>query len=162
MGEKVENFLEKYIEEIEYDSLNDWCIPDLKEFSKTKTMYDYQEKACEAVINAKNGVMVLPAGSGKTQVALEIIARLGYKALWIASTIDLINQSYNRARDNFTNIGIGKIVSGKIEIGTHITFATVQTLSKIDLQEYANEFDIIVVDECHRICRYTLCYGNVL
>ena len=114
-------------------------------------LYDYQEKACQAVINAKNGVMVLPAGSGKTQTALEVIARLGYKTLWISHTIDLINQSYNRAKENLENVGLGKICSGKVEIGSHITFATVQTLSKIDLQEYANEFDVIVVDECHRI-----------
>lgn len=123
----------------------------LKYISNIK-LYDYQEKACQAVINAKNGIMVLPAGSGKTQVALEVIARLGYKALWISHTLDLINQSYNRAKENFENAGLGKIASGKVEIGTHITFATVQTLSKIDLQEYANEFDVVVVDECHRIC----------
>lgn len=125
-------------------------------------LYNYQEKACQAVVNAKNGIMVLPAGSGKTQVALEIIARLGYKALWLSHTLDLINQSYNRAKDNFTNIGLGKIVSGKIEIGTHITFATVQTLSKIDLQEYADEFDVVVVDECHRVCRHTIFCRYVL
>lgn len=28
-------------------------------------LYDYQEKACKAVMNAKNGIMVLPAGSRK-------------------------------------------------------------------------------------------------
>ena len=119
-------------------------------------LYDYQEKACQAVINAKNGVMILPAGSGKTQVALEVIARLGYKTLWISHTLDLINQSYNRAKANLENVGLGKIVSGKIEIGSHITFATIQTLSKVDLQEYADEFDVIVVDECHRICRHSI------
>lgn len=122
----------------------------IKYKSKIK-LYDYQERACQAVINAKNGIMVLPAGSGKTQTALEVIARLGYKTLWISHTIDLINQSYNRAKENLENVGLGKICSGKVEIGSHITFATVQTLSKIDLQEYANEFDVIVVDECHRI-----------
>lgn len=43
--------------------------------------------------------------------------------------------------------GLGKICNGKIEIGTHITFATAQTLSKIDLTEYTDMFDVIVVDE---------------
>lgn len=125
-------------------------------------LYDYQEKVCQAVINSKNGIMVLPAGSGKTQTALEVIARLGYKALWISHTIDLINQSYNRAKENLENVGLGKICFGKVEIGSHITFATVQTLSKLDLQEYTNEFDVIVVDECHRICRNTIFNRYVL
>lgn len=115
-------------------------------------LFDYQEEACNAAITLKNGILVMPAGSGKTQTALEIIARLGYKALWITHTIDLLNQSYTRAKSNFKGIGLGKIANGKIEIGTHITFATVQTLSKIDLIEYADKWDCIIVDECHRVC----------
>ena len=89
---------------------------------------------------------------GKTQTALELIAKIGYKALWITHTIDLLNQSYDRAKNNFENVGLGKIANGKIDIGTHITFATVQTLRNIDLNEYATTWDVIIVDECHRIC----------
>ena len=71
------------------------------------------------------------------------------KALWLTHTQDLLNQSYNRAKENL-DCGLGKISAGKVQIGTHITFATVQTMSKLDLAEYKNMFDIIVVDECHR------------
>lgn len=91
-------------------------------------------------------------GSGKTQTALELIARLGLKTLWITHTIDLLNQSYDRAKSNLENVGLGKIANGRINIGTHITFATVQTLKSIDLSEYADTWDCIIVDECHRIC----------
>lgn len=41
-------------------------------------LFDYQEKVCKKAILRKNGVIVMPAGSGKTQTALEIIARLKY------------------------------------------------------------------------------------
>lgn len=115
-------------------------------------LFDYQEKVCNKALERKNGIIVMPAGSGKTQTALEIIARLGLKTLWITHTIDLLNQSYKRARDNFENVGLGKIANGKIEIGTHITFATVQTLKSIDLQSYADTWDCVIVDECHRVC----------
>lgn len=114
--------------------------------SKIK-LFDYQEEVVKKAINRKNGGIIMPAGSGKTQTALEIIARLKFKTLWITHTIDLLNQSYDRAKSNFENVGLGKIANGKIEIGTHITFATVQTLSKLDLNEYADMFDVIVVDE---------------
>jgi len=63
----------------------------------------------------------------------------------------LINQSYTRAKDNLEEVGLGKITGGKIDIGTHITFATVQTLCKVDLNEYKNEWDLIIVDEVHRL-----------
>ena len=115
-------------------------------------LFGYQEEVCQKAVLRKNGIIVMPAGSGKTQTALEIIARLGLKTLWITHTIDLLNQSYDRAKNNFENVGLGKIANGKIEIGTHITFATVQTLKSIDLQTYADTWDCIIVDECHRIC----------
>ena len=115
-------------------------------------LFDYQEEVARKALIRKNGIIVMPAGSGKTQTALEIIARLGLKTLWITHTIDLLNQSYDRAKNNFEGVGLGKIANGKIQIGTHITFATVQTLKSIDLQEYADNWDCIIVDEAHRIC----------
>lgn len=115
-------------------------------------LFEYQKEVLEKANIRKNGIIVMPAGSGKTQTALELISKLGLKTLWITHTIDLLNQSYNRAKNNFDNIGLGKIANGKIEIGTHITFATVQTLKSIDLQSYADTWDCIIVDECHRIC----------
>ena len=64
----------------------------------------------------------------------------------------MLNQSYNRAKSNLEGIGLGKIANGKIDIGTHITFATVQTLKSIDLQAYADTWDCVIVDESHRVC----------
>ena len=115
-------------------------------------LFDYQKEVCKKAIFRKNGIIVMPAGSGKTQTAFEIIAKLGLKTLWITHTIDLLNQSYARAKDNFENVGLGKISNGRIDIGTHITFATIQTLKSIDLQEYVDTWDCIIVDECHRVC----------
>lgn len=115
-------------------------------------LFDYQEEVVNKAYAMKNGLIVMPAGSGKTQTALQLIARLGLKTLWITHTIDLLNQSYDRAKSNFENVGLGKIANGKINIGTHITFATVQTLKSLDLHEYAITWDCIIVDECHRIC----------
>lgn len=89
----------------------------------------------------------MPAGSGKTETALELIARLGYRALWCTHTLDLLNQSYTRAKNKLENVGLGRITGGKVELGSHITFATIQTLSKMDLSEYSDMFDVIVVDE---------------
>ena len=112
--------------------------------------YNYQEKAVKAAIEAKNGVLVAPCGSGKTQMGLEIIARLGVKALWLTHTQDLLNQSMARAKSVYGRWGLGTITDGKVNIGEGITFATVQTMAKLDLVQYRDVWGCVVVDECHR------------
>ena len=114
------------------------------------SLYEYQEKAVQAVLKAKNGVLVSPCGSGKTQMALEIIARIGGKALWLTHTGELLTQSMERAKSIYglNKDQYGTITAGKINIGSAITFATVQTMSNIDLRQYSREWDVVIVDEC--------------
>lgn len=121
-------------------------------FNSSIDLYDYQEKVVNDVLEKElSGIIVMPAGSGKTQTAIELIARLGLRALWITHTIDLLNQSYSRAKDNLINAHLGKVTAGKCDLGDDITFATVQTLRNQDLELLKNQFDVIIVDECHRV-----------
>lgn len=115
-------------------------------------LYDYQKDVVNKSIRAKNGVIVMPCGSGKTQTALEIVARLGKKTLWLTHTQDLLNQSMNRAKScfNLDASQYGTITEGKVNIGNAITFATVQTMCNIDLKSIKKYFDVIIVDECHK------------
>ena len=46
---------------------------------------------------------------------------------------------------------LGTITEGKVNIGRGITFATVQTMCNLDLAQYKNMWDVIIVDECHRV-----------
>ena len=133
--------------------LADWVIninPIQKiNYNSKINLYDYQERAVQAAVRKKNGILIMPCGGGKTQSGLEIIARVGGKALWLTHTQDLLNQSKKRSESVLQIDGsFGTITEGKADIGTHITFATVQTLSRMNLSQYQNEFDIIVVDEC--------------
>lgn len=122
------------------------------EYHSGISTYDYQEQAVQAALRHKNGVIVMPCGAGKTQVALEIIARLGGHALWLTHTQDLLNQSLNRAKSVFgiDAANYGTITEGKINIGKATTFATVQTMSKIDMTQYQNEWNVVITDECHK------------
>lgn len=115
-------------------------------------LYSYQENAVQAILEARNGILVMPCGSGKTQTALETVARIGMRALWITHTQDLLTQSLNRAKSVYgCNPGnFGTITDGRIKIGSGITFATVQTASKVDLTPYRDEFGCVIVDECHK------------
>ena len=93
----------------------------------------------------------MPCGAGKTQTALEAVSRIGGRTLWLTHTQDLMNQSMNRAKSclEIDSKTFGTITGGKVNIGTSMTFATVQTMSKIDLRQYRDAFDVVIVDECH-------------
>lgn len=117
-------------------------------------LYSYQETAVNEALKRKNGILVMPCGSGKTQSGLEVIARIGGRALWLTHTQELLTQSKERA-ENVLDVpdgAFGTITAGKIHIGTHITFATIQTMAKIDLNDYKDYWDIIIVDECQHCC----------
>ena len=122
-------------------------------YGSTITPYDYQENAIEAALKKRNGIIVAPCGSGKTQIGLEIIARLGKKALWLTHTADLLKQSLERAKSVFDidESQYGTITEGKINIGSALTFATVQTMCNIDLKDVRDYFDVIIVDEAHHV-----------
>lgn len=114
-------------------------------------LYDYQKSAVEAMRKAGCGILQSPCGSGKTQMGIALAARIGRKALWVTHTADLLTQSYERAEQYYPRELLGKITAGRVQIGSHLTFATVQTLSKLDLQKYKYTWDVIIVDECHRV-----------
>ena len=126
------------------------CPLRAREYDSHINLYGYQQNAVEAVLRAKNGILVAPCGSGKTQMGLEAVARIGGKTLWVAHTTDLLTQSMNRAKQCFglPASEYGTITAGKVNVGNTLTFATVQTASNIDLSQYRDEWDCIVVDEC--------------
>lgn len=111
-------------------------------------LYDYQERAKNRLKSAKNGILEAPCGSGKTQIGLQLIKEIGGKALWLTHTAKLLEQSKSRCLAYFTG-EFGTITNGKVQIGRDITFATVQTMAKIDPEVYRDKFDMVVVDECH-------------
>lgn len=126
------------------------CPAEAVQYDSGINLYPYQRDAVAAAIRGKNGVLVMPCGSGKTQCGLEIIARLGVRTLWLTHTHDLLTQSMERAKSclNLPAGALGTITAGKVNIGTHITFATVQTLAKLDLSAYKDMFGAVLVDEC--------------
>lgn len=121
------------------------------DYGNTVELYDYQELAVNALAKAQGGVLQSKAGSGKTQMGIALIAKLGCKALWLTHTKDLLKQSEDRAAQYFDRSLFGEITEGKVNIGKGITFATVQTLATQNLNLYRDSFDCIIVDECHRV-----------
>lgn len=121
------------------------------DYGEDVPLYDYQQEAVEQAFFYRYGIIQSPAGSGKTQMGIALTKKFGRKTLWLTHTKDLLKQSRERAERYMDKSLIGTISEGKVNIGRGITFATVQTLCKLDLTRYRNEWDVIIVDECHHV-----------
>lgn len=135
----------------EAEFIADFAEAEEVDFNAIVPLYDYQEEAVQAMIEAKYGILQSPAGSGKTQMGIALATRLKRKTLWLCHTLDLVRQSKERAELYMSKDLMGMITEGKVNIGSGITFATVQTMSKLDLARYQNEWDCIITDEVHRV-----------
>jgi len=125
--------------------------PDAVPYNAKIPLYDYQEEAVKVMYGRKFGILQSRAGSGKTQMGLALACMWGQKTLWLTHTHDLLQQSKERAEKYMDPSLTGTITAGKVDIGSGITFATVQTMSKLDLDLYRNVWNVIIVDECHRV-----------
>ena len=143
----IKPILNTYNAEYEQKTANNELI----DYNAKVNLYDYQEKAVEQMYNAGYGILQSPAGSGKTQMGIALAVKLGRKCLWLTHTQDLLKQSYDRAKQYIDEKLLGTITAGKVNIGSGITFATVQTLCKQDLTQYKYMWDVVIVDECHRV-----------
>ena len=114
-------------------------------------LYDYQRDAVAKMIEAKYGILKSKPGSGKTQMGIALIKAHRRRALWLCHTADLLKQSIDRAKQYMDLDMIGTITEGKVNVGVGVTFATVQTMANLELQQYRDYWDVIIVDECHRV-----------
>lgn len=122
------------------------------DFNNTKDicLYSYQSLAVEALLKHGFGILQAPAGSGKTQMGIALIKEFSQRTLWLTHTLDLLKQSKDRAAQYLDENTFGVISGGKVNIGTHVTFATVQTMAGLDLTQLKDHWSVIIVDECHR------------
>jgi superfamily II DNA or RNA helicase len=111
----------------------------------------FQKVAVEAMLAKDFGTLSSATGSGKTVMALYIIARRKQPALIIVHTKELATQWVDRIA-TFLGIGpeaVGFIGGGRKVIGEKITVALVQSLYKC-ADAVAQKIGFLVVDECHR------------
>ena len=108
----------------------------------------YQQQAVEAVFAHSFGVLEAGTGSGKTVMALNLIARRRQPTLILVHSKELMHQWRDRIRQ-FLGIAAGQAGDGTLDLQP-VTVAIVNTAKKY-LDTLAPCFGQIVVDECHRV-----------
>jgi len=111
----------------------------------------FQQDAVNKMLTKDFGSLSSATGSGKTVMALHIIAQRQQPALIVVHTRDLAAQWVERigAFLGIPSEDIGMIGGGKKTIGKKITVALVQSLYKC-AEDVSEKIGFVVVDECHR------------
>lgn len=121
------------------------------EFDFSGHLKPFQQTAVGNMVTREFGTLSAPTGSGKTVMALALIARRKQPALVVVHTRDLAYQWIDRIGDflGISSEHVGLIGAGKMKLGERITVGLVQSLYK-RADKVSPFIGHLVVDECHR------------
>lgn len=109
----------------------------------------YQEEALQAWKKARGrGVVVLPTGAGKTEVALAVIADRQRSTLVVAPTLDLVRQWHQALSQRF-GCEIGVVGGGEHTV-LPLTVTTYDS-AWAHMEHLGARFGLIVFDEVHHL-----------
>ena len=136
---------------IRYEIVDNRRLLPEKEFSFSGQLRPFQEEAVRALSSREFGTLSAPTGSGKTVMALWMVALRKQPALIVVHTRELLDQWIERT-GTFLGIHadeVGQIGGGKKVLGGQVTVALVQSLYKC-AHEVSEHIGHLIVDECHR------------
>jgi superfamily II DNA or RNA helicase len=117
------------------------------EFTFKGDSRDYQDESLESMCRYPVGVLKADTGSGKTVMALKMIAIRKQPTLILVHTKELLNQWKKRIKD-FLDIDCGLIGDNKFEIKP-VTVGIINSVSN-HLEKIKERFGFIICDETHR------------
>lgn len=115
------------------------------------SLFPYQTEAVEKLLEAKGGLLKAGCGSGKTYMGIELLRRFHFRFLWLCGKQDLLKQTLKNFNTLYPTLEIGTITDGEVNMGKDGTISTVQTMVNVDRKLYEDEFNIVIVDECHAV-----------
>ncbi len=121
------------------------------DFTFAGMLRPFQREAVNDMLLKNLGTLSAATGSGKTVMALAIIAERKQPTLIIVHTKELLAQWVDRIGQflEIPRAQVGIIGDGKRKIGELVTIALVQSLYRI-APEIREHIGFLVVDECHR------------
>lgn len=121
--------------------------------ASTPTLRPYQAEAVDAALAAiaakKNGIIVMPTGSGKSLVIAGIVTRSGANVLVLQPTKEILEQNAAKLYQfGYRDIGIYSASAGQ-KRRNKVTFATIgSVIRKLHLFDYV---DVVIIDETHLV-----------
>ena len=113
-----------------------------------------QEAASEQLLKSDNGILVAPAGSGKTVIGISIIASRKVNTLVLVHRHPLLEQWLAQLASflEIDPLNIGQIGGGKDKRTGIIDVAMLQSLMRNErVNDLVAEYGQVIIDECHHL-----------
>jgi len=132
--------------------------PGFKEFRED------QLKLIDAACAKQRGLLIAPTGSGKTLIFLGIISCYPKaKILILSHTTTITQQIFDElSRFNFKDVELFGGGNKVAKPSKRIVVSTIQSFSKLPAEQYIDYFDMVIVDEVHRVSKQDSQYSRVL
>jgi len=129
-------------------------VPELKyietDLECSITLRPAQQDCMDKLIEEPRGIFISNPGTGKTVMALWLIAQLKLKTLVLVNSTFLLRQ-WEEECIKFLGYEPGIIGDGE-EVIKDITIATFQSVRKEErLKSIRDKYSFVIVDECHRV-----------
>ncbi len=99
-------------------------------------------------------------GTGKTVTAVMDAKHCGGRVLFVAHTMELVNQAYNTFKSLWDTVSVGKFADSIKDTDSHVICGSIQSIA-LNLELFReNDFDYIIIDEAHHASADT--YQKVL
>ena len=125
----------------------------------------YQQEALDslqAMRDRKETIALLyqATGTGKTVTAVLDAKRIGGRTLFVAHTMELVNQAYNAFKSLWQETTVGKFADSVKDYDSNVICGSIQSVA-LNLDTFNdNDFDYIIIDEAHHATAET--YQKVL
>ena len=107
-----------------------------------------QKKAARAWVDRRKGVLVMPTGSGKTEVALALMKKISMSTLIVAPIRDLMYQWQRRILSTL-HYDAGIVGDGQFDVRP-VTVTTYDSAC-IHMNRLGDWFYFVIFDECHHL-----------
>lgn len=116
--------------------------------SKLHSLRPDQNEALQSWMETQTGVIVMPTGTGKTEVALHAMCRVSSSVLVVSPVRDLMYQWHDRIL-KATGVDAGIIGDGVHRVSP--VSVTTYDSAAIHMPRLGNQFEFIIFDECHHL-----------
>lgn len=126
---------------------------------------EYQQEALDSLseMRANKETIALlyhATGTGKTVTAVMDAKRCGGRVLFVAHTMELVNQAFSTFESLWTDASIGKFADSIKDTESHVVCGSIQSVA-LNLDMFKDDdFDYIIIDEAHHASADT--YQKVL